>query len=330
MRFYHKAAITAVVVFLSALFVNAAVIPSGIPADYKGKPFCCDTLRGHYQQIPGEIKAVFFDSGGEGVAFHESGQNTTHQGDCCLRKLLNGTAIAADQPVDMQIFNTYWDWTVQGTHPDTGSWHLSWIDSDSINGEWVKMSVHVNTAGTYTIGLHEVPVDANCLTGIYFNDAPPILVSGLHVPTGSEIKSEVWHIWNIFPNVGEVELDTGLYVLKYMFLRGGFNFDKLIFTLKTPAPAGLPGLPWRQSSLNVRPLVQGTSMNVTFNVLQPGATKFTIVDCSGRIVTHFIEHSSAAGPATATMDLGKVPKGVYMLQVEQNAAKTTVPFTVYR
>jgi hypothetical protein len=328
MHLFHKIIVGAAAFF--ALSVNAAVIPSGIPADYKGKPFCCDTLLGHYQQIPGVIKAVFFDSGGEGVAFHESNQNTGHQGDCCMRKLLNGTPIAADQPVDMQIFNTYWDWTVQGTHPDTGSWHLSWIDSDTLNGEWVKMSVHVNSAGTYTIGLHEVPASDPNVTSITFNNAPPVLVSGLHVPAGAEIKSEVWHTWNIFPNVGEVTLDTGLYVLKYMFLKGGFNFDKLIFTLKSTFVAGLPALSLHRSSLNLRPVVQGNSMKVEFNVLQAGTARFTVLDCSGRTVTHCIQNSLSAGPHILTMDLGPMAKGVYLLQVEQNSVKATMPFAVYR
>jgi hypothetical protein len=328
MQLFHKLAVITAALF--ALSANGAVIPSGIPADYKGKPFCCDTLLGHYQQIPGVVKAVYFDSGGEGVAFHESNQNTTHQGDCCLRKLLNGTAIAADQPVDMQIFNTYWDWTVQGTHPDTGSWHLSWIDSDTLLGEWVKMSVRVNAAGTYAIDLFEVPASDPNVTSITFNNAAPILVSGLHVPTGAEIKSEVWHTWNLFPDVAEVSLDTGLYVLKYMFLKGGFNFDKLIFTLKSSSSAGLPALPQRRSLLDVRPVVQGNSMTVGFDVLRAGATKFTVLDCSGRIMTHRVENSLASGTHTLIMDLGPVAKGVYLLEVEQNFVKTTVPFTVYR
>jgi hypothetical protein len=328
MHLFHKFFILIGSIFI--LSVSAAVIPSGIPADYKGKPFCCDTLLGHYQQIPGVVKAVYFDSGGEGVGFHESNQNTGHQGDCCLRKLLNGTPIAADQPVDMQIFNTYWDWTVQGTHPDTGSWHLSWIDSDTINGEWVKMSVHVNSTGTYTIGLHEVPASDPNLTSITFNNAPPILVSGLHVPAGTEIKSEVWHTWNVFPNVGEVTLDTGLYVLKYMFLKGGFNFDKLLFTLKSTSFAGLPAALERRSSLNIRPVVQGNTIKVGFDGLQTGAANFTVFDCSGRTVTHCVEKSLAAGPHTLTMDLGPVAGGVYLLQVEQNSARATMPFTVHR
>ena len=67
MNFYKLAAI-AVVFFALSLGVNAA-----IPAGYTGKPYCCDTLKGHYQQIPGQVVCVFFDSGGEGVAFHYPG-----------------------------------------------------------------------------------------------------------------------------------------------------------------------------------------------------------------------------------------------------------------
>jgi len=103
MRLYHKIAIAAMAAAFFAISVGAATIlghPRGIPR----QALCCDTLMGHYQQIPGVVKLAFFDSGGEGVGFHDA--DNGHQGDCCLRKLANGTAIAADQPVDMQIFNS--------------------------------------------------------------------------------------------------------------------------------------------------------------------------------------------------------------------------------
>src|ERR1700761_7466898 len=41
-----------------------------VPAGYKGKPYT-DATHPNVQKIPGRVEAAFFDSGGEGVAYHD-------------------------------------------------------------------------------------------------------------------------------------------------------------------------------------------------------------------------------------------------------------------
>jgi hypothetical protein len=95
MNIYRLAA-AGVVFFALSLGVSAA-----IPAGYAGKPYCCDTLKGHYQQIPGQVLCVFFDSGGEGVGFHYPG-NSNSGGS--MRMNAAGQQIQADFIVSMQAF----------------------------------------------------------------------------------------------------------------------------------------------------------------------------------------------------------------------------------
>jgi hypothetical protein len=329
MRLYHKIAIAAMAAAFFAISVGAATIPSGIPAGYLGKPFCCDTLMGHYQQIPGVVKLAFFDSGGEGVGFHDA--DNGHQGDCCLRKLANGTAIAADQPVDMQIFNSYWDWTINNTQEELGSWHISWIVSDPVTGEWQKMSVHVNTAGTYTIDQHAACVDSLNSTSMTFNNAAPIFVNNLPHVLASQIHggSEIWHIWNLFKDVATVDLDTGLYVLKFQYVQGGWNYDKLIFRLLGSAVSQQPA--YRNptaGSLGLHAIISGDELRLSFKSPGTGEAKISLVNCAGKSVFSSAENSGATGLQCRTVSLRNMRPGVYFVQVEQNGCREVRSFSL--
>jgi hypothetical protein len=120
----------------AAVLVSAAITQAAITASYTGTPYSGDTINGKPHQIPGIIKSVFFDEGGEGVAFHDT---TTGNTGGVFRK-----NASADQAVDMQPFQSgQWaDYNVNGSFETLGSWHLAWIDE----GEWLKFTVHVNTS----------------------------------------------------------------------------------------------------------------------------------------------------------------------------------------
>lgn len=327
MRLYHKVA--AIAVALCALSAGAAVIPSGIPAGYTGKPFCCDTLMRHYQQIPGVIKAVFFDSGGEGVGFHDAtpGNDNTVEAVKSMRTD-NGVQIQADYSVEMQVFNSTWDWTVYLMPEDTGSWHISWINPT----EYQRMSCHVNVAGTYSICLHEVPASTPNTTSITFNEdtTTTIYVNNLHVPTAAQIKSEVWHAWDTFPNVAQVTLDTGLYVIKYEYVQGGFNFDWLKFTLTTPLEAGFS--PYVKSAavpFGLHAILSGNNLKLSYFGSGAGNAGISLVDCAGRTVYSSTESGGGSvGPNTVSVDVRNMHRGVYFVKVEQNRRSEVKSLTI--
>jgi Secretion system C-terminal sorting domain len=322
MHLHHKIAAVAVAVF--ALSVGAAVIPSGLPAGYAGKVFTGDTLKGNAQQIPGVIKVVFFDEGGEGVGFHEMDGNGVGGGGT-IRPL------AADRSVEMQAFDSYWDWTVLNTPETLGSWHESWINSDPVNGDWTKHTVKVLTAGTYTIDVHAAAVDSLNSISLTFNNAAPIFINNLPHVLNSQIHqgSEVWHIWNRFNDVATVDLDTGLYTLKQQFVQGGWNFDKIIFRLKTSVGTKQPAFGNAAAgSLGLKTIISSNEMKVSYNRAGVGEAKISLVNCAGKTVLSSIEQSGTQGMQSQTINLRNMNRGVYFVQVEQNGCMEVKSITI--
>jgi hypothetical protein len=227
----------AVTCFLCASYLFAA-----IPAGYTGTPFSFDTLLGKPQQIPGIVKAVFFDNGGEGVAFHDAAGN---QGGS-MRLNASSQQIQADFAVDMQVY-TGNDWDVvgygtSGQHDSSvtaarPTWHLSWIDASgpASVGDWLKYTVHVKTAGTYYISWKQATANANGLQTLTFYDGASVKTDSIRnipvciTPPGCP---EVWHAWTVNANVDTVTLDTGLQVIEINFVTGSWNFDWMRFILK--------------------------------------------------------------------------------------------------
>jgi hypothetical protein len=50
-------------------------IVSHVPSDYQGKPYEDSVYKSGAQVIPGRVQCAYFDRGGEGVAYHNQGNN---------------------------------------------------------------------------------------------------------------------------------------------------------------------------------------------------------------------------------------------------------------
>jgi hypothetical protein len=276
-----------------------------------------DTLKGHPQKIPGVIKIVFFDQGGEGVAFHDAeAANVNGINHPNTMRTINGVIIQADYPVEMQAFDAFWDWNVNGTPETLGSWHESWTNV----GEWTKHTVKVLTAGTYTIDIHAACVDAANSISLTFNNAAPILINNLPSVLPSQVHpgSENWHTWNNFKDVATVDLDTGMYVLKQQFEKGGWNFDKIIFRLKaaTGTKQPLGNATTGQPGVSIR--LTGDDLKLTTNRAVVGEMKISLVNCAGKTVLSSIESGGAVGVHTRTINLQHMSRGIYFVKVEHD------------
>jgi hypothetical protein len=335
MRLYQKVALMAATCFISAPYLFAA-----IPAGYAGKPFCCDTLLGHPQGIPGIVKGVFFDSGGEGVGFHD-GDNGNQGGSMRLK---NGQQIQADFAVDMQSYSgNDWDVVGYGTSGQHDSsvtatpltWHISWINASGPTsaGDWYKHTVHVNVAGTYTIDLKEAeayaPPSLQLIT--FYNGASTRTDSIKDLPMCITPPGcpEVWHAWNCFMNVDTVTLDTGLQVVQMAFVTGSWNYDWMRFRLKGASPV-LSGVKngFAQKAFDVRPVITGTNLTVSYSLAQAGRTTVAVYDCAGRAMVPSIARTMNAGAHKQIVGLGNMGHGVYFVRVEQNGLRETKSFTV--
>ncbi len=334
MRLYAKIAAVVISMFLLASLASAA-----IPAGYTGKPFCCDTLLGHPQGIPGIVKGVFFDSGGEGVGFHD-GDNGNQGGSMRLK---NGQQIQADFAVDMQSYSgNDWDVVGYGTSGQHDSsvtatpltWHISWINASgpTSEGDWYKHTVHVNVAGTYTIDLKEAeayaPPSLQLIT--FYNGAStrtdsikdlPMCITPAGCP-------EVWHAWNCFMNVDTVTLDTGLQVVKMAFVTGSWNYDWMRFTL---LPTGTQAPVLLRSSAGhagIRTSLSGARLMLSYHAASPAFAKISLTDCAGRSVVQTLDNNGFVGSRSTAIGVQNLRQGVYFVNVEHDGIKEAKSITI--
>jgi hypothetical protein len=315
MRFYQKAAIMAATCFLFVQGVFAA-----IPADYKGVVF--DSLKGVPQQIPGWVYAPYFDKGDTGVTFRYTWSN---MGDCFFR---NGDP---GKKVSLQFFGDYKDMVAGNVHlVDSACYwtpkqaHLGWVQ----NGEWLKYTVHVNTAGTYKMILHHSVVDTSNLIVFDIGDLPPDSVGGLPISIRPPGDHEINHDWKWDTTKTRLALDTGLYVIKVSFSHEGLNFHGMKFVLDgtsavTGAQQGLV-----QKGFEILPVVNGNNLTVSYSLRQAGPVTVSVFDCAGRAMVPAAVRNLNAGDQKQTINLGAMGRGVYFVRVEQNGIRSVVPFNI--
>ena len=163
--------------------------------------------------VPGTIEAENFDSGGESVAYHDLSAGN-----------LGGRYRTGD--VDIELTT------------NTGGGHnVGWLAV----GEWLKYTVNVTTAGTYTL---EVRVAANGPGGTFHVEANQVDVTGpLALPnTGG------WQAWQSVTRAG-VTLGGGVQVLRLVIdaagatgVVGNVNYLRLARTVDPPPPPGSTNL----------------------------------------------------------------------------------------
>jgi hypothetical protein len=244
------------------VLISVAISVFGqIPSGYTGTPYAGAPLNGHPTEIPGQLYGSYFDQGGEGVAFHDADANrwATMRTD------------AADKAVDMQSFGNV-DKDISGTPEPIGGYFIGWTDP----GEWLTFTVHVQTAGLYTIDLHLAVGNANCAICLTVNGTKSDTIKNLAV--ANTPNAEYWHNWNLFKNAAEIQLDSGLQVMEWRWIANAPNFDKAIFTLKNSSRVGAsPG----KNSLAPEHRLVGGIQNGVFDL---SVNNSLPMDLSGRTI----------------------------------------------
>jgi hypothetical protein len=202
-----------------------------VPAGYAGKPYEDAIYKGGSQAIPGTIMCAYYDSGGEGVAYH----------DTTPKNMGSGTLNPADgsylnefrmhEAVDIsytkyhgEIDNSPYD-IVQ---PPEGLLYVGWTEP----GEWFNLSVDVAEAGVYTADIlytsnrgGEISLD--------LNDKPlamPIEIKSTY-DAADKTAWRQWHHWNILKDAIEAPLPRGISVLRVHIVSGG-NMNLATITFK--------------------------------------------------------------------------------------------------
>ncbi|NQT24340.1 carbohydrate-binding protein [candidate division KSB1 bacterium] len=167
--------------------VNITVEAAASQSPYSGTP----------APIPGTIQAEDYDTGGEGLAYHDTDTE-------------NSGGEYRSEGVDIEVCGE-------------GGYNVGWINAD----EWLEYTINVASTGTYDLEMRiarspigssslHVESDGNDVTGI------------MTVPsTGG------WQTWTSINQTG-VSLTAGQHVLRIYMDGGSFNLNRITFTSVVP------------------------------------------------------------------------------------------------
>jgi hypothetical protein len=158
----------------------------GASTPFRGSPF----------SVPGTFEAAEFDIGGECVAYHDNVPGNA-----------GNAGFRTSEDVDI----------ILATGNATG-----YVVNNFENGEWLKYTINVATAGAYTVDLN--------VSSMFSNTRFHIEIDGLDV-SGS-IPAPNTGSWGAFQYVSTaaVSLSAGEHVLKVVTDQQWFNFDAIRFT----------------------------------------------------------------------------------------------------
>ena len=133
--------------WLLVLFLAASAAVGNDQKGYTGVPYQDSRYTGGAQKIPGRVECAYYDSGGEGVAYHDSdaknngsGALNPADGSYLNQFRMNEGVDTSYTKFHDQIDNSPYD-VVQ---PEENQLYVGWTEP----GEWFNLTVEVAQAGT--------------------------------------------------------------------------------------------------------------------------------------------------------------------------------------
>jgi len=209
-------AITTTAIFSSAIILRK--VDGGKP--WKNQP----------QQIPGKIECEFYNTGGEGVAYHDSdsvnngsGKLNPANGDFLNEfRMKEGVDISYTKSHDIDN-NPY-----SKVPPQMNQLYVGWTKP----GEWINYTVNVKESGKYKVGvMYTSNGDGAIALDVDGTEAAGALkIASTHTEADT-VKWRQWHHWNKSGSLGSVDLKKGIHLLTlHIVENGNMNLDYLEFT----------------------------------------------------------------------------------------------------
>ena len=196
-----------------------------------GKPFTDANFTTAPQKIPGKILCAYYDTGGEGIAYHDN--TPKNLGSGTLNKP-DGTYLnefRKDEAVDISYTKNHNDIDnnpFNQIQPPDGLLYVGWTEP----GEWFNLTVQVARSGTYEAdllytanrgGTISLDVNGKDATG-------PITISSTF-DAADPIAWRQWHHWNKLYSLTSIKIKKGPDLLTLHIVEtGNMNFDYLEFT----------------------------------------------------------------------------------------------------
>jgi hypothetical protein len=192
---------------------------------YKGKPW-----DGKPQEISGKVQCELYDSGGEGISYHDS--DSVNNGSGKLNpangEYLNEFRMKEGVDISYTKSNGTDDNPYNDIMPEMNQLYVGW----TVPEEWIKYTVNVKAAGTYAIALMytsngdggiEIVAEDSVSTGV-------MKVYSTHKDADT-LAWRQWHHWNKASSLGSIHLRKGVQVITLKTItNGNMNYDYLEFT----------------------------------------------------------------------------------------------------
>jgi len=198
---------------------------------YAGKPYVDSAYQVGVQIIPGKLQCEYYDLGGEGVAFHDV--DTVNSGSGALNpadgNYLN--QFRMQEAVDI----SYTKFRAPGidstpynfVQPVKDQLYVGW----TVPGEWLKYTVDVEKAGTYTLGLMYTSNQGGEISlAVNDKDATgPISIESTY-NAADTVAWRQWHHWNYKANMAQIQLKAGVQTITLHTVENGqMNYDYINF-----------------------------------------------------------------------------------------------------
>ena len=217
----------------SVLLLSTAVSVAGAndQTGYKGTPYKDSLYTGGAQKIPGPVECAYYDSGGEGIAYHDSDAKNNGSGGLNPADGTYLNQFRMNEGVDTsytkfhdQIDNSRYDMV----QPPENQLYVGWTEP----GEWFNLTVQVAHAGVYRAALLDTSNRGGTISiGVNGKDAtgPLRIVSTYNA--SDPVAWRQWHHWNLAPGILKLRLPKGKSVLTVHILTGG-NMNLAYFDFK--------------------------------------------------------------------------------------------------
>jgi len=181
--------------------------------NYTGTPYQDAHYSGGPQKIPGKLQCAYYDSGGEGVAYHDSDAknfgsgalnpaNGTYLNEFRMNESVDISYTKFHDAIDNSPYNV--------VQPPENQLYVGWTEP----GEWFNLTVETQHGGVYkadllytsrlggtiSLDVNGEPATAELKIPSTFNEADPI-------------AWRQWHHWNLANKIAEIRLPAGKSVI---------------------------------------------------------------------------------------------------------------------
>ncbi|MBU0711877.1 cellulase family glycosylhydrolase [bacterium] len=253
--------------------------------------------------IPGTINAVNYDFGTNGVAYYDTEYKKVRWD--------------ADQP-----WNLGYAYRNDGVdiEENSGVYNIGWIE----NGEWVNYTAEIVYGGKYNISFQIASTSNNGKVQVLLDDQT--IIDSIDIPnTGG------WQNWQTI-TVESVDLPKGNHTIKLNYLKGGFNFRKMSFTLVDNSIIEEVTSYLYIGKNYPNPFNDRTIIPIILT--QPTNIQLLVFDLKGTKIAELVSGVLPVGLTEIIWDgtdtrKKRVSAGVYFYQLNLNSAKQTAKPMLY-